>query len=242
MGASRVVAAGAGGLCDRPMSDSLVDALARVPLLSTLNRRHLTRLARELRERTWPAGAVVVEEGASGVGFFLVLDGEADVSAGGAPRGTLRAGDHFGEIELLTDRGRSATVTARTELRTAGLVAWGFRPFVLDNPEVGWTLLQTMAERMRGPNRATARPHHRQPAPDRSDASSAVTTTVRLRRHTEARTGSPDHPRNADLDRLELAGSERSERHQSTRSGPERTWTPLRAARARADGGLERCA
>ena len=60
------------------MSTTVVDALARVPMLSSLDRKHLEKLAKDFSEKTFPAGAVVVAEGSEhGIGFFVVADGEA---------------------------------------------------------------------------------------------------------------------------------------------------------------------
>ncbi len=91
------------------------DLLQRVPLFQNLERRDLERIARSLRERTFSAGQTVTTEGQGGVGFFVIESGEATVSQGGVERGKIRSGDHFGEIALLRDVPRTATVTARTD-------------------------------------------------------------------------------------------------------------------------------
>jgi CRP-like cAMP-binding protein len=85
-----------------------------------------------------------------GVGFFMILEGTATVSAHGEERATLGPGSIFGELALI-DRvsDRTATVVAATELRCACMTAWEFRPFVLEHPEVAWHLLETLAERVR---------------------------------------------------------------------------------------------
>ena len=90
-----------------------------------------------------------ISEGASGAAFFVITQGEATVSVHGEERARLGAGDHFGEIALLDEGVRSATVTAETELRCYGLTPWEFRPFVEEHPQVAWTLLQTIARRLR---------------------------------------------------------------------------------------------
>jgi CRP/FNR family cyclic AMP-dependent transcriptional regulator len=125
------------------------DALASVPLLAGLNRRGLKSLADQMRDRQVTAGQAVVEQGTSGVGFFVILEGEAEVQVDGEPRRTLGPGDHFGEIALVVpDAVRSATVVATTDMRLAGLTSWQFRPFVLEQPEIAWTLLETLARRV----------------------------------------------------------------------------------------------
>jgi CRP-like cAMP-binding protein len=126
-----------------------VAALKRVSLFEDLDQRDLERLANEFKERTFPAGASVVSEGASGAAFFVITDGQATVTVHGEERARLGPGDHFGEIALLDEGVRSATVIADTELRCYGLTPWEFRPFVEEHPKVAWKLLQALARRLR---------------------------------------------------------------------------------------------
>ncbi|HEU5373591.1 MAG TPA: cyclic nucleotide-binding domain-containing protein, partial [Gaiellaceae bacterium] len=78
----------------------------------------------------------------SGVGFFVVGSGEATVNVGGKDVTTLGPGDHFGEIALVSEAARTATVTATTELRLLEIPFWDFRDFAHANPDVTWRLLQ----------------------------------------------------------------------------------------------------
>ena len=128
----------------------LAATLADVPLFSGLSPRDLERLARVMKERTWNEGEVVVEEGKGGVGFWVVESGSAEITIGGERVGDLGPGDHFGEIALLDEGPRSATVTATTALRCHGIVAWEFAPFVREHPDVAWALLQSLAAMVRG--------------------------------------------------------------------------------------------
>lgn len=68
---------------------------------------------------------------------------------GGQQRATLSEGDYFGEIALIDEGARSATVTADTELVWYGLTYWEFRPLVQQNATIAWNLLQTLAKRLR---------------------------------------------------------------------------------------------
>ena len=124
----------------------VVDELARVRLFSGLNQRQLRRLAKHVKERQFRAGVSVVKEGTmSGVGFFIVADGEAVVSVDGTEVARLGPGDHFGELALITEDVRTATVTAATRLRCYVIAFWDFRRFATDNPDVAWKLLQHLA-------------------------------------------------------------------------------------------------
>jgi CRP-like cAMP-binding protein len=124
------------------MTDT-ADLLAGVPLLSGLDRGHLETLARDFTERTFPAGAVVVREGDEhGIGFFLVAGGEGVITVGGKEVGKVQRGSYFGEVALISDRVRTATVTATTDLDCLVMTMWDFRAFVRGDAEVAWKLLQ----------------------------------------------------------------------------------------------------
>ena len=81
-----------------------------------------------------------------GVSFFVVAEGEAAVTIDGKTVVNLGPGDHFGELALINNRERSATVTAQTPMRCLEIRFWDFRDFAHDNPDVMWKLLQHVAE------------------------------------------------------------------------------------------------
>jgi CRP-like cAMP-binding protein len=84
----------------------------------------------------------------SGAGFFVVAEGEAAVSVAGAEVARLRPGDHFGELALITESERTATVTAESAVRCLEIPFWDFRSFAHDNPDVMWKLLQHVVARL----------------------------------------------------------------------------------------------
>jgi len=125
------------------------EVLAKVPLLAGLDRRSLESFSRTLKNRTFHAGQTALDEGQSGVGFFIVLDGTAVVSIAGREVRRLGPGDWFGEIALLTaDSVRTATVIAETEVTCVGLTEWEFKPFLAEHPDVAWQIMVTMAHRI----------------------------------------------------------------------------------------------
>jgi CRP-like cAMP-binding protein len=88
----------------------------------------------------------VVKQGDErGIGFFVITDGSARVSADGQDIAVLGPGDHFGEIALIGERVRTATVTAETDLQTLVTTVWEFRAFVSSKPETAWKLLEHLA-------------------------------------------------------------------------------------------------
>jgi CRP/FNR family transcriptional regulator, cyclic AMP receptor protein len=131
------------------VAEAPVELLQRVPLFADFERGELERLARSFKQRTFEAGSTVAGEGRTGAGFFVIETGEASVSVHGAERAKLGPGDYFGEIALIDDGARSATVTADSELRCYGLTSWEFRPLVESHASIAWKLLETMAKRLR---------------------------------------------------------------------------------------------
>jgi CRP/FNR family transcriptional regulator, cyclic AMP receptor protein len=126
-----------------------IDVLRRVPLFSGLEDRELERIADRFQERRFPEGGVVLEEGASGTSFFVIGEGNATVSVRGELIATLGPGDYFGEMAVVDEGVRSASVTAATDLRSYFLTPWDFRPLVEEHPQLAWALLQNLARRLR---------------------------------------------------------------------------------------------
>jgi CRP-like cAMP-binding protein len=126
-----------------------IELLRRVPLFQGLDDKHLQSLSRTFTDRTFAAGQTITSEGAGGVGFFVIEDGEAVVTVGGQERRTLGPGEYFGEVALIDEGSRSATIEAKTDVRCYGLTPWQFRPLVEENASIAWPLLVSMAKRLR---------------------------------------------------------------------------------------------
>ena len=125
----------------------LADELKRVPLFSDLSQRQLKKLARGFREREVKPGTPVMREGEkSGISFFVIVDGKATVSSDGKQVAELGPGDYFGELALISERVRSATVTADEPMRCLVMGFWDFRRYAKENPDVTWKLLQHVVE------------------------------------------------------------------------------------------------
>jgi len=132
------------------VAEGAVELLQRVPLFSDLDKKELERVAASMKERTFTAGETVTAEGATGVGFFIIESGNAKVTIGGEERRTLGPGDYFGEVALLNESARTATITAETDLRCYGLTSWEFRPLVETHGSIAWKLLQAMSKTYQG--------------------------------------------------------------------------------------------
>jgi CRP/FNR family transcriptional regulator, cyclic AMP receptor protein len=131
------------------MATSPTEALRKVPLFAGLSEDDLERLARQMKERRFAEGSTVTAEGAGGAGFFVIIDGNATVVVGDEERARLGPGDYFGEIALIDEGMRSATINADSDLLCYGMTAWEFRPFIEEHPQIAWAMLQTMARRLR---------------------------------------------------------------------------------------------
>lgn len=134
------------------MPEGAANLLKRVPIFSDLDGKELERIASSMKQRTFSAGDTVTAEGKTGVGFFVIEDGEATVTVGGDERRRLGPGDYFGEVALLNESARTATITADTELRCYGLTSWEFRPLVETHGSIAWKLLQAMSKTYQSPS------------------------------------------------------------------------------------------
>ena len=144
-----VTRAGASSRPSAPAASRPAEAIERVPLFANMSPRDVEGIAALFKERRFAPGETITKEGAGGAAFFVIESGEATVSIGGQPRATLTNGDYFGEIALIDEGARSATVTASSELVCYGLTYWEFRPLVQHNATIAWNLLQTLAKRLR---------------------------------------------------------------------------------------------
>ncbi len=132
-----------------PVMAVSVDMLRRVPLFQDMSARDLKKLTASFSDRPFQAGEKLTVQGHGGAGFFIIESGEATVTVDGEVRGTLGAGDYFGEIALIDEGTRTATVTASTDGQAYGLTSWVFRPLVQKDASIAWPLLQAMARRIR---------------------------------------------------------------------------------------------
>jgi CRP-like cAMP-binding protein len=128
--------------------DTKVQALKRAPLFEGLSRKELVLLARVTEDLEVPAGKVLCREGETGQEFFVIVEGKTDVTSKGKRVATRGDGDFVGEIALLEDTKRTATVTAKTPLRLFVLTRRDFRRLVNENPSVERKVLQALARRV----------------------------------------------------------------------------------------------
>lgn len=126
-----------------------LEALQRVPLFADLSQHEIRQVARLFKERHFKKGDTVIKEGSGGAAFFVIESGDAAIFIGGKQHSTLKPGDYFGEIALIDEGTRMATISATTDMVCYGVTFWDFRPLVESNGVIGWKLLQGMARMLR---------------------------------------------------------------------------------------------
>lgn len=125
-----------------------MEALKRAPLFEDLSRKELTELARMTEDVDLAAGKVLCREGDSGSEFFVIMEGEAEVTKAGKTLATRGGGEFFGEIALIEDIPRTATVTATTPLRFFVLRRQRFLRLLDEQPAIERKVMRALAKRL----------------------------------------------------------------------------------------------
>jgi len=128
--------------------DTKVKSLRQAPLFEGLSKKELTELARRSEDMELDSGTVLCREGDIGQEFFVIVEGEVDVKRKGKRLGTRGAGDFIGEIALLEDIERTATVTAKTPVRVFVLTRPTFQHLVNEHPAVENKIMRALARRL----------------------------------------------------------------------------------------------
>jgi len=127
--------------------DSKIDLLRSVPLFAECSQKELGRIAAIADELYQPEGTRLIEEGKKGREFFVLVDGTVDVRRNGRKLRTMGNGDFFGEIALITDSPRSATVTATSPVRVLVITSQAFQRLLADTATLQPKVLAALAER-----------------------------------------------------------------------------------------------
>jgi CRP-like cAMP-binding protein len=123
--------------------------LDSVPFFSGLGEKKRKAIATQGKELSYRAGDVIVDEGTTGVGFYLILDGKAEVRKGSRTLATLGKGQFFGEMSLIDEQPRSADVVAVASTRCWALTSWAFAGLVKAYPDIALQMLKEMVKRLR---------------------------------------------------------------------------------------------
>lgn len=127
----------------------LVKLLIRAPLFSRLSAKGVEELLAIASQKKFTAGSTIVAQGSTGVGFYLILTGSAQVSQDGKGIAELGAGAFFGEMCILDGAPRSADVIAVKDTTCLMLRQWDIRSVISRNPDVGMAMLEELSRRLR---------------------------------------------------------------------------------------------
>lgn len=133
---------------------AVTDLLKKAPIFSRLSRRGLEAVMKSATEKTFNAGEQILGEGESGVGFYLILDGSAQVTRGDKELSKLDAGNFFGELAVLDGEPRTADVVALEDTNCLVLTRWAMKSIISSHPDVALGMLEELAKRLRESNRA----------------------------------------------------------------------------------------
>ena len=134
--------------------NQIADFIAKVPLYKGLRRRQLEGLARTMVEQDYAAGQDIVTQGESGVGLFIIVTGTADVvhvrtDGSKTVVNTFGPTDYFGELALLTEGPRTASVVAQEPTSCLVLTRWNFLAVLKGDAEMSISILEELALRFR---------------------------------------------------------------------------------------------
>ena len=128
--------------------DTKVKALKRAPLFEGLSKKELTQLARVTEDIELRQGQVLCKEGEIGHEFFVIVDGKAEVTRKGKKITQRGGGEFIGEIALVEEVPRTATVTAKSPMRAFVLTSTDFHHLLEQNPQVQNKVLRALARRV----------------------------------------------------------------------------------------------
>lgn len=122
--------------------------ISKVPLFAGLSKRELAQVASIADEIDFRAGKVLIREGERGREFFVLLEGDAEVRRRGKKLATRSAGEFFGEIALVSNLPRVATVTTTSEVRALVITDRDFRALIKRSPQIALKVLEAVVDRL----------------------------------------------------------------------------------------------
>ena len=128
--------------------DAKVELISRVPLFARCSKKELRMIANLADQIEWPEGKTLIQEGRLGSEFFILIEGTASVSKGGSKLRDLAAGDWIGEIALISDVPRTATVVATSAIRALVMTRGSFSQLMTDSPSIAAKVMAGLGERV----------------------------------------------------------------------------------------------
>ncbi len=135
-------------------NQKIIDVLKKTPIFAKTSTESLASLLKAAIQKTVPAGTKIVEKGQSGLGFYLILSGRADVMAGGKKLAEFGDGSFFGELSVIDGAPRTADVVAQTETTCLVVSQWAMRSLITTHPEIALSMLEELVRRLRATDEA----------------------------------------------------------------------------------------
>ncbi|MBU1050571.1 cyclic nucleotide-binding domain-containing protein [Candidatus Bipolaricaulota bacterium] len=127
----------------------IIALLKSTPLFGNTTEKSLESMIKSAVQKTVAPGGKVVQEGQGGVGFYLILDGKAEVIKDGVKLAEFGTGDFFGELGVIDGQLRTADVVAITETKCWILSQWAMKSIIANHPEVALSMLEELVRRLR---------------------------------------------------------------------------------------------
>jgi len=132
----------------------IISLMKATPIFSRMNEAGLKNVLKSAIQKKSPAGAKLVEEGKGGVGFYLILEGKAEVIREGAKLAELGQGNFFGELSVIDGAPRTADVVAMTDTNCIVISQWAMTSLIENHPEIAQGMLGELVRRLRATDEA----------------------------------------------------------------------------------------
>lgn len=133
----------------------IITTLKGTEMFSAMSESSLETMLKSTVEKKVPAGTKIVEQGHGGVGFYLILEGEAEVVKNGQAVATLGVGNFFGELTVIDGEPRTADVVAKTDTICMVITQWAMKSIMANHPEIALGMVEELVRRLRSSGAAS---------------------------------------------------------------------------------------
>jgi len=132
----------------------IIPLLKKAPIFANTSDSSLKTMLKSAVEKTVESGKTLVEKGERGTGFYLILDGRAEVVSDGETLAKFGPGDFFGELAVIDGAPRTADVVAASDIKCIVVSQWAMRSIISTHPEIALSMLEELARRLRATDAA----------------------------------------------------------------------------------------